>query len=162
MPAEDHRLTTREMADFVVNGFLRFDGLVPQDINERVIAELGALYTTKIRTAIESMGGDPSKIPAPTEPVDHPESLTPFSECYPAPSVIGEMLRLPQVQGIIQSLVGTEPLFDHDFVHYIPAESPRGQHLHVDAVIDSRDPSFDVQLFYYPTEVKPGAPGRST
>ena len=159
MPAEDHRLTTREMADFVVNGFLRFDGLVPQDINERVIAELGALYTTKIRTAIESMGGDPSKIPAPTEPVDHPESLTPFSECYPAPSVIGEMLRLPQVQGIIQSLVGTEPLFDHDFVHYIPAENPKGQHLHVDAVIDNRHPSFDIQLFYYPTEVAPGAGG---
>ena len=34
-----------------------------------------------------------------------------------------------------------------------------GQHLHVDAVVDNRDPSFDIQLFYYPTEVKPGAGG---
>ena len=29
MPAKDHRLTTAEMAEFVANGYLRFDGLVP-------------------------------------------------------------------------------------------------------------------------------------
>lgn len=159
MPAQDHRLTTREMAEFVANGYLRFDGLVPQHINERVIEELGSLYATKLRQAIESAGEDASSIPEPADPVAHPESLTPLSECYPAPSVIGEMLRLPQVQGIIQSLVGADPLFDHDFVHYIPAETPRRQHLHVDAVIDNRHPSFDIQLFYFPTEVSPGAGG---
>ena len=71
------------------------------------------------------------------------------------------MLRLPQVHGIIESLAGPNPLFDHDFVHFIAANSPTGQHLHVDAVIDNRDPSFDIQLFYFPTEVKPGAGGSS-
>jgi len=35
----------------------------------------------------------------------------------------------------------------------------RGQHLHVDAVVDTRDPSFDIQLFYFPQEVAPGAGG---
>ena len=53
----------------------------------------------------------------------------------------------------------TDPLFDHDFAHFIRANSPTGQHLHVDAVVDNRDPSFDIQLFYYPSEVKPGAGG---
>ena len=38
-------------------------------------------------------------------------------------------------------------------------QHPTGQHLHVDAVVDNRDPSFDIQLFYYPSEVKPGAGG---
>ena len=158
MPADDHRLTTREMAQFVVDGFLRFDELVPASINERILDELGALRSVKMNQAMESIGLEP-RADATPEPVHHPESLTPLSACYPSPSVIGEMLRLPQVQGIIESLVGPEPLFDHDFVHYIPANNPRGQHLHVDAVIDDRHPSFDIQLFYYPTEVAPGAGG---
>ena len=160
MPAKDLRLTTREMADFVVNGYLRFDGIVPDEINNRAVEELGLLYASKMRQIVEGMGGNPDKI-APTaenEP-ERPESLTPLSECYPAPSVVGELLRLPAIQGIIQSLVGTEPLFDHDFVHYIPAKNPKGQHLHVDAVIDNAHPSFDIQLFYFPTAVAEGAGG---
>ena len=141
MPAQDHRLTTREMAQFVVEGYLRFDGVVPDDLNQRVIDDLQGLQAVKLQQAMASVG-----MPAQqqAEPVDHPESLTPLSQCYPAPSVIGEMLRLPEVQGIITSLVGADPLFDHDFVHYILANSPKGQHLHVDAVIDNRHPSFDI------------------
>ena len=156
MPAQDHRLTPREMAQFVVEGYLRFDGVVPDNLNQRVIDELQGLQAVKLQQAMASVG-----MPAQqqAEPVDHPESLTPLSQCYPAPSVIGEMLRLPEVQGIITSLVGADPLFDHDFVHYIPANSPKGQHLHVDAVIDNRHPSFDIQLFYYPGDVAPGAGG---
>ena len=37
--------------------------------------------------------------------------------------------------------------------------SKTAQHLHVDAVIDNRHPSFDIQLFYFPTEVAQGAGG---
>jgi hypothetical protein len=158
MPAQDHRLTTREMAQFVVNGYLRFDGLVPDSINQRVIGELGKLFPIKLRNAVEGIGLPGGDAPADPE-VTFPETLTPLSECYPEPSVIGEMLRLPQIQGIIESLVGKDPLYDHDFVHFIPANNPTGQHLHVDAVIDDRHPSFDIQLFYFPTEVKPGAGG---
>lgn len=158
MPAQDHRLTTKEMAQFVTNGYLRFDGLVPDSINSRVIEEMGSIYQSKIAVAMESMGIPPKKS-AEDADVYFPETLTPLADCYPSPSVLGEMLRLPQVQGIIESLVGKNPLFDHDFVHYIAGNSPTGQHLHVDAVIDDRHPSFDIQLFYYPTEVKPGAGG---
>ena len=160
MPASDYRLTTREMAQFVVDGYLRFDAMVPEDINSRVIDELRDLQAVKLRYAMASVG---MKAPAGSEveipDIAHPESLTPLSACYPEPSVLGEMLRLPEVQGIIQTLVGPDPLFDHDFVHYIPAKNPTGQHLHVDAVIDTRHPSFDIQLFYYPTAVAPGAGG---
>ncbi len=160
MPAPDHRLTTNEMAQFVADGYLRFEALVPASINERVIEELQLLYTTKMRQLVESVGLNPDDVAkTPSVSVSHPESLTPLAECYPPPSILGEMLRLPEVLGIIESLVGKNPLFDHDFVHYIPAENPRGQHLHVDAVIDDQQPSFDIQLFYFPTEVAPGAGG---
>ena len=138
MPAEDHRLTTREMARFVADGFLCFESFVPEPINRRVIDELRELASAKIQHLL-------GKVPA--EALRCPETLTPLSACHPPPSAIGEMLRLPEVQGIVQSLVGADPLFDHDFVNLLPADSEYRQHLHVDAVIDSRAPSFDVQLF---------------
>ncbi|MDJ0785901.1 MAG: phytanoyl-CoA dioxygenase family protein [Myxococcota bacterium] len=150
MPADDHRLTTQEMARFVAEGYLRFDALVPEDVNQRVIADLQALESVKLRQALgRQVEGD----------VEHPESLTPLSQCYPAPSVIGEYLRLPQIQGIVTSLVGKDPLFDHDFVHRLPAGSGYKQHLHVDAVIDDPAPSFDIQIFYYPVAVQAGCGG---
>lgn len=160
MPAQDLRLTTQEMAQFAADGYLRFDALVPASINERMIEELGSLHAAKMRQLVESLGLNPDDYAqAPGENVTGPESLTPLSQCYPEPSVIGEMLRLPQIQGIIKSLVGADPLFDHDFVHYIAPETPKGQHLHVDAVMDNQHPSFDIQLFYYPNDVAPGAGG---
>lgn len=151
MPASDHKLTTLEMARFVADGFLRFDRLVPDEINARAVDELGALESNKLR----QIAGKPTDDSGPPRP----ESLTPLSECYPTPSVVGEYLRLPQLRGIIESLVGPDPLYDHDFVHHLPARSPYRQHLHVDAVIDSADPSFDVQLFWFPQDVEPGAGG---
>ncbi len=151
MPAANHKLTTQEMARFVADGYLRFDGLVPQEINEPVIEELRLLEVNKIN----QMLGVPLQEGGPQQPA----SLTPLSQCYPAPSLLGAMLNLPAVQGIIESLVGPDPLFDHDFVHRLPAGSDYQQHLHVDAVVDSADPTFDIQLFYYPRDVAPGAGG---
>ena len=161
MPATDNRLTTQEMAEFVAAGYLRFDGLVPDAINQNAVVALQDLYPVKLSNAVKASGKNPKdlKIAQPKKGVVTPESLTPLSKCYPPPSAIGEILRLPQVHGIIESLVGTDPLFDHDFVHFIPANTATGQHLHVDAVVDNRDPSFDIQLFYFPVEVKPGAGG---
>lgn len=150
MPAPDHRLTTLEMARFVAEGFLRFDALVPDDVNRRVIPELDALARAKLPQAAGVR---------PTEDVDRPASATPLSGCYPPPSVLGEMLRLPAVRGIVESLVGKDPLFDHDFVHLLPGGSEYRQHLHVDAIVDSPDPTFDVQLFYFPEDVEPGGGG---
>ena len=150
MPAEDHRLTTREVARFAAEGFLRFDALVPAEVNARVVEELRALASVKLPQAIGAV---------PEVEFSHPETLTPLSECYPEPSVIGEFLRLPQVRGVVTSLVGDDPLFDHDFVHLLPPGSGYEQHLHVDAVIDDPSPGFDIQVFYYPVAVEPGCGG---
>ncbi len=139
----DHRLSTRRMAEFVANGYLRFDAIVPADINERAIAEIGRLNAERL-------------LPDGMKP---PHSLTPLDDCYPGPSAIGEYLRLPQIRGIIESLVGADPVFDHDWVHYIPGGGSYVQPLHVDAATDTTDPTFDIQLFWYPNAVAPGEGG---
>ncbi|WP_395152034.1 phytanoyl-CoA dioxygenase family protein [Ilumatobacter sp.] len=147
MTALDHRLTTRQMAEFVANGFLRFDAIVPRDINQRAIAELEALNAGRL---------------LPSDDLDAmrpPHSGTPLDDCYPEPSVIGEYLRLPQIRGIIESLVGRSPEFDHDWVHYIPSGGTFNQPLHVDANVDSLDQTFDIQMFWFCDDVAPGEGG---
>jgi hypothetical protein len=139
----EHHLTTRQVAEFVANGFIRFDAIVPADVNERGIEEMRRLERERF---------------AP-EGLKPPHTGTPLDECYPAPSAIGDYLRLPEVRGIIESLVGPNPTFDHDFTHHIRPHATYTQPLHVDAITDSTDPTFDIQLFWYPHDVAPGEGG---
>jgi len=139
----DHRLTTRQMAEFVTNGFLRFDAIVPAEINERAVGEVERLERERL-------------MPDGAKP---PPTGTPLASCYPSPSAIGDYLRLPRVQAIIESLVGPEPTFDHDWTHHVPAGSTYTQPLHVDAITDTLAPSFDIQLFWFLHDVAPGEAG---
>lgn len=140
---DDHRLTTREVAEFITNGHLRFEAIVPADINAAAREEIKTLWR-------ERLGPDGAKPPV---------TGTPLSACYPEPSAIGAYLRLPRVQGIIESLVGPEPTFDHDWTHPVEAGSTYRQPLHVDAITDTLAPSFDIQLFWYLDDVAPGEGG---
>lgn len=121
-------LTTEQMALFVAKGFLRFDELVPDEINAAVMAEIDA-------------GG-----------IEAAPAGTPLSQCYPDPSAIGRMLRLPRVEGIIHSLVGPDPLFDHHAVHVRQPNEDSAQGMHGDSIIDTRM-AFDIQLMYFPHDV---------
>jgi len=131
------------MAAFVTDGYLRFDALVPDQINRAVLDEIATLK-------------DERWLPEGMHP---PDTGTPLADCYPEPSAIGAYLRLPEVQGIIEALVGLDATFDHDFTHHLPAGSEYLQDLHVDAVVDSLDPAFDIQLFYFPHDVTAGEGG---
>ena len=128
MSDKQHLLDSRQMAEFVARGFLRFDGIVPDEINRAVMDAFEA--------------GGISSYPAGT----------PFAECYPEPSPIGAMLRLPQVWGILESLVGPDPLFDHHAVHKRLPNEGKAQGMHGDSIIDTRL-HFDVQLMYFPHDV---------
>ncbi len=121
-------LDSKQMASFVARGFLRFDEMVPNAINEAVMAEI-------------DKGG-----------IKAAPAGTPLSNCYPAPSAIGEMLRMPEVQGIIQSLVGPDPLFDHHAIHVRQPNEDSAQGMHGDSIIDTRM-HFDVQLMYFPHDI---------
>jgi hypothetical protein len=147
------------MADFVADGFLRFDALIPEALNQAAWKEMKRLAPGKLRRALHGLSGRSGALEAGPLAQNSPASLTPLEDCYPAPSALGEVLRFPAVAGIIESLVGANPAFDHDFIHHIPAGAPRGQHLHVDAVLEPEAQAFDIQLFYFPTAVAPGGGG---
>ncbi|WP_165822604.1 phytanoyl-CoA dioxygenase family protein [Paenibacillus montanisoli] len=68
---------------------------------------------------------------------------------------IRKVFELPEVQGIIQSLVGLEPVYDHSFQHIVPANYPIAQDWHGDSIIDVRPHAFDIQLFYFSHDAPP-------
>lgn len=131
------------MATFVTRGFLRFPALVPDELNARALEEIRKL-------AAERFSPDGMR---------PPDTGTPLDACYPPPSAIGEVLRLPEVAGLIESLVGPDPTFDSDWTHHVAAGTKVGQLLHVDAITDTLDPTFDIQLFYFPHAVGEGEGG---
>lgn len=120
-------LNSYQMAEFVAKGFLRFDGLVPDDINEAVMRDIDN----------NAIHGAPAG--------------TPLSECY-QDSSIRRMLDMPEIQGIIHSLVGSDPLFDHDAVHVREPNQGKAQGLHADSIIDTRT-NFDIQIMYFPHDI---------
>jgi hypothetical protein len=123
----EHLLTSVQMANFVADGLLRWDELIPEEINREAMREIDE----KLISHAYSMQGKP------------------LEECWPESNGFGAMIRLPQVQAIIRSLVGPGPLYDHHAFHRVPAGHAEGQVWHADAIIDTRM-HFDVQLFYFP------------
>ena len=133
-PDPSDLLTTAEMAHFVTHGYLAFPSVVPEEINEAAVAAFeptGALDMLRAK----------------------PDSGTPLADLYPDPSPVGAMLRLPRVQGIIESLVGLDAVYDHDWVHTREPGDLADQHLHQDAIIDTTL-AFDIQIFWFPRAVE--------
>ncbi len=120
-------LTSQQMAEFVARGFLRFDEMVPDEINRDVMSGIDGQEIKGHRAG------------------------TPLSQCYQG-TAIRKLLDLPQIQGLIQSLVGEDPLFDHDAIHVREPNEGRAQGLHADSIIDCRT-HFDIQLMYFPHDV---------
>jgi hypothetical protein len=129
-------LNSPQMAEFVSRGFLRFEGVVPAEVNERAIEEM--------RSRGDALGR-------------RYEPGVPLRECFGEFPGVREAFGVPVVAGAIESLVGPDPVYDHHAIHRrIPGE--RGQHLHADAIIDLRA-AFDIQLMYYPEAVSREAGG---
>jgi len=129
------RLTTRQMAEFVARGVLRFDAVVPASVNEAFIEEA---YRGEVPVVAAGV---------------------PLAEVYPEGSALREVYALPVVEGAIHSLVGPNPVFDHHFLHQAFGPSlfeklgveQQSQPYHQDSTIDPRR-SFDIQVFYFPHE----------
>jgi hypothetical protein len=130
----DHLLTTAEMVRFVARGFLLFDAVVPDEINT---AAVDLFEQTGVADMVRPK----------------PDSGTPLADLYPDPSPIGAMLRLPRARGILTSLLGPDPMYDHDWMHLREGGDIVDQHLHQDAIVDTTV-AFDVQLFWFPHQVE--------
>lgn len=124
-------LTAKQMAQFTVDGYLLFEGFVPQELNEAVYADqqagCGQWQTSEATRAV---------------------------------------FELPQVKGILQSLVGEHPVYDHSALHIVGANQLTAQFWHADSIIDARPLAFDIQAMYFshdcpkemgPTLILPGS-----
>lgn len=124
---KQYLLNSRQMAEFVARGFLRFDELVPDHINQAVMRDIDN----------KAIQGAPAG--------------TPISQCYHG-TAIRDLLDLPEIQGIMHSLVGPDPLFDHDAIHVREPNQGKAQGMHADSIIDTRT-HFDIQMMYFPHDV---------
>ena len=153
---ESPLLTSAQMATFVARGFLRFDGVVPDAINQQFMAEAGDIPSAEAGTRIRKIYGDALA----ANQIPEVPAGTPLAEAYAPNSALARLLDLPLVRGAIQSLVGEAPVFDHHFLHvtFPPAYHAAGQsenvsqHTHQDSTIDPRT-AFDLQIMYYPHAV---------
>ena len=151
------KLTSTQMASFAANGFVEMESVVPHDLNEEFLDAMHCRERKESASQEElerlaRLFGE-SDLPAVT-------AGTPILEAFASDNVLGKIVRLPRVQGAIESLVGSRSLVDHHFVHVLNGtevvKATRGrqfsQHLHQDSTIDPRM-AFDIQLFYFPHEV---------
>ena len=120
----EHLLNSKQMASFVASGYLRLDNMVPNDLCEACLEEM------KTHKGYLDVGA-------------------PFEKIWPKNTALGDTFRLPQVEGLIHSLVGPNPLYDHHFPHLTKANNTRGPDMHQDSVIDFRENYFDVQLSFF-------------
>lgn len=151
------RLTTAQMAEFAARGVLRFDGVVPEAINEQFCAELEACLTPERLRA--QARHDPAAVYGALlehEALPFVDPGTPWRSAFARGTALGDLLRLPLVAGAVESLVGPAAVVDHHFLHVMfpppPGRPDVAQHYHQDSTIDPRK-AFDVQIMYYPHAV---------
>lgn len=110
----EHLLAAKQMAQFVTDGFLVFEGLVPKELNEAVHAdqEAGKGY-------------------------------------WHTSEAIRQVFEYLPVKGVIQSLVGENPVYDHSALHVVGPNQRHAQIWHADSIIDARPLAFDIQAMYF-------------
>lgn len=57
------------------------------------------------------------------------------------------------VKGILQSLVGLQPVYDHSALHVVGPNRHEAQIWHADSIIDARPLAFDIQAMYFSHDV---------
>lgn len=147
-------LSSLDMARFVARGFLRFDAVVPDEINRAFMQEAGDFAAP---------GGSIRKVygqALASSSIPEVPAGIPLAQAYPEGSALKALTELPLFQGVVTSLLGKDPIFDHHFLHVtLPPEYHQAaggeavsQHTHQDSTVDPRL-SFDVQVMYYPHAV---------
>jgi hypothetical protein len=149
-------LDSRTMARFAARGFLLFEGLVPESINRDFMASIAAYERRENETLMQAYG----RLIAATD-IPETSAGVPLDGVFEPGTPLDRLFDLPAVRGIIASLVGASPVFDHQFLHlalppsaWRPDDPPQvSQHLHQDSTIDPRTDAFDIQIMYYPHAV---------
>ncbi len=149
-------LTTEQMATFAARGFLRFDGVVPGDVNVQCLNDIGDA-SPELDTPL---GHYANIMSSSVVPLVSPG--TPLDKAYPEGSALDKLINVPEIAGAIDDLVGLDCVVDHHFLHitFPPGMQPGeatplvSQAYHQDSTVDPRR-AFDIQIFYFPHEVTP-------
>ena len=148
-------LTTEQMAEFASSGCLFFEELIDKETNKEFLDDIGHTSADKV----DSMQTYNKNIKA-TSSIPRIKAGSPLKNAYPVNSPLEKILKNEVVAGAIQSLVGSNPIVDHQALHLtFPTKFFKGankrqmsQGNHQDSTIDPRS-TFDIQVFYFPTEV---------
>ena len=126
--SESNLLTSVQMAHFASDGFVRFDNIIDRDLCDEFYKHLQ----------------DPAH-----KTLTREGAL--LEDVWPADSPIRRVFFHPRVKGVIQSLVGPNPRYDHHAAH---ETHPGGsvQILHQDSEYDPRRSAFDIQLSFFPQD----------
>lgn len=127
-------LTSRQMATYVADGILRFDALVPDEINRRVME--GYAQGRVLRTG--RYAGGSRTAPRPYTPA-----------VWNDDDPLREVFALESVRALIRSVVGPEPLFDHHATHIIAPHSRGNVDWHPDSEMELRAQP-DMMVMYFP------------
>ena len=130
-----HLLDSTQVASFVARGFLRFDEIVPRALCEEALAEIAAGTRP---SHYQAKRGEPASR-WPGQPLD---------DVWPDSVGLAAIVRSPAIAGIIQSLIGPRPIYDHHYAHAIEPNQRWSQPWHADAIVDPRT-AFDIQLFFF-------------
>jgi Phytanoyl-CoA dioxygenase (PhyH) len=130
------RLTSLQMAGFVADGALRFDGIVPRALGDAALAELAG-------------GGPPSPFGADPASPAAGWSGRPLAGLFRDWPALTAVLELPAVAAVIESLLGPDPIYDHHYAHVIAPRNEWSQPWHADAILDPRRAAFDIQLCFF-------------
>ena len=106
------KLTSLQMATFVAKGYLRFDGVVPEDLNQRLLERFSAIDPSQSRHL-----GDYYRKAMTERVLPVCDSGVPLAGLFQHSSDFEALLDIPVISGAIQSLLGERPIFDHHFLH---------------------------------------------
>jgi hypothetical protein len=136
-------LSAEQMAHFAADGFLIMNDIVPQALNEQV-------YQDQLNLPAEKQG----------------------FHFWENSTAVRQAFDLPEVKGVIESMVGPNPRYNHSFLHLVKPGNLQTQCWHIDSGTKNPDPrNFDIQAFYFshdtplemgPTLVLPGSHLRNT
>jgi ectoine hydroxylase-related dioxygenase (phytanoyl-CoA dioxygenase family) len=129
-------LTSVQVASFVADGALRFDGIVPRALSDAALAEL-------------SGGGPSSPFGADAGSPAAAWAGRPLVGLFRDWPALTAVLELPAVAGVIESLLGPDPIYDHHYTHVIAPRQDWSQPWHADAILDPRRAAFDIQLLFF-------------
>ena len=148
-------LTTEQMAEFASSGCLFFNEIIDEQTNKEFLEDIGHTDIDEVDSVQDFYKNIKATSSIPRIPAGKK-----LKDAYPKNSPLDKIFKNDVVEGAIESLVGSSTIVDHLFLHitfptkYFNQANQRqmSQQNHQDSTIDPRS-TFDIQVFYFPTEV---------